>query len=168
MTVRPPDADPIRPVMSQTAHDAVVVDLRDPAVAIADDLTWIAHDEDEDLSVLALRAHVGELTRQLELAHALVRQRRRVAKLARRAYVNERNRLLASPGDTKRTKEVREASVEFRLESLRASHEDAQDALRDATEHRDLLDRKISSYQTLLNASMRIEELAHAVDRFAA
>lgn len=145
---------------------ALEVDLRDPAVVLSEDYPppWGA--EDEDLTVFVLQQRIASLTTQLELAHALVRRRRQVARVTRLALLNERSRMIQD-GVEGRNSEQREGKVEYRTHPARTMSEQAADALRDATEYRDLLDKQITSYQTLLNAAIRAEEIAHAVDRFA-
>lgn len=144
----------------------IEIDTRDPALVIAEEYASSNRlEEGEDLSVAALQLRIANLTVQLEYAHAVVRRRRRVAQTTKLALIEERARMRQNGVDGRNSDE-RDAKVDYRTHASRRRSDEAADALRDATDHRDLMDKQITSYQTLLNAAMRAEEIAHAVERF--
>ncbi len=146
----------------------IEIDTRDPALVIAEEYASSNRfEEGEDLSVAALQLRIANLTVDLEYAHAVVRRRRRVAQTTKLALIEERARMRQNGVDGRNSDE-RDAKVDYRTHASRRRSDEAADALRDATDHRDLIDKQITSYQTLLNAAMRAEEIAHAVDRYVA
>lgn len=148
--------------------EPIEIDTREPALVIAEEYTAPGGFESgEDLSVGALQLRIATLTVNLEYAHAIVRRRRRVAQTTKLAFIEERARVRQNGVDGRNSDE-RDAKVDYRTHAYRRRSEEAADALRDAADHRDLIDKQITSYQTLLNAAMRAEEIAHAVDRYVA
>jgi hypothetical protein len=153
------------PMISDESYEPEL-DLRDPALVIAEDYAEArCFEAGEDLSVHVLQARIATLIVDLELAVDVVRRRRRVAAAHRLRFAEERARI-RSRGVHGRNSDEREAKVDYQLHEQRQISELAADALRDAMDRRDLLEKQITSYQTLLNAAIRAEEVAHAVDRF--